>query len=353
MIFGVGSFARLPQELADLGLERLLLVATRSAREHADALAAELGPRVVARVHEVRQHVPEALAAQARELAASAGADGVVSVGGGSATGLGKAVAVGAGLLLVAVPTTFAGSEATPVYGISGTRKVTGRDLRALPRLVVYDAGLSGGLPPRVTATSGLNAIAHCVEGLWAAGANPVSTLLAREGLQVMARCLPRATWYPQEVGDREDALYAAYLAGSVFAVTGGGLHHSLCHVLGGTWGLDHGATHAVLLPHVTAYNAPAVPDCAALVARSLGARDAAAGLWALGRTVAAPAGLAELGMPLDGLDEAARLGVEAAGAGNPRPLDVPALRRLLDNAFHGRPPGGSGTSARTGDERL
>ena len=340
MVFGAGSFARVPDELAALGLQRILLVASASSKPLAEQLAQRLGDRVVARVHEVQQHVPEAHAEEATRLAREGEADGVVTIGGGSATGLGKAVAVATGLPLVAVPTTYAGSEATPVFGVTGTRKRTGRDPRALPRVVVYDAELTTGLPAALSATSGLNALAHCVEALWVEGANPVTDLLAAEGIRVLTRCLPRATWNPLEVALRDDALYGAWLAGTAFAGAGSGLHHTMCHVLGGTWGLDHGATHAVLLPHVAAYNAGAAPQALATVARAMGVPDAARGLWDLARTLAAPETLEAIGMPHDGLARAARLTVEAVGSRNPRPVDVASLGLLLDDAFHGRPPG-------------
>jgi len=328
-----------PAELESLGVVRVLIIATGSAKPFADQLADRLGDRVVARTHEVRQHVPEALAAEATVLARDSAADGLVSIGGGSATGLGKAVAVDTGLPLLAVPTTYAGSEATPVYGVTGASKRTGRDPRALPRVAVYDPELTVTMPAHVTATSGLNALAHCVEALYAPGANPVTALAAEEGARVLARALPRATWNPLELADREDALYAAYLAGAAFAVAGGALHHTLCHLLGGTWGLGHGETHAVLLPHVTAYNAVAVPEEVGRVARAMGVSVAAQGIWDLARTVDAPSSLAGLGMPESGLDEAARRGVAAVGDRNPRAPDVASLRRLLDDAFHGRPP--------------
>jgi maleylacetate reductase len=305
----------------------VLLIASASAKTRADDLAHRLGARLAARVHEVRQHVPQALADDTVALGRGQDADAVVTIGGGSATGLGKAVVLETALPLLAVPTTYAGSEATPVWGVTGEHKRTGRDLRALPRVVVYDAELLAGLPPSTTATSGLNALAHCVEALWSPDATPVTDLLAAEAIHLLAAALPRATWNPGEVA---------------FAVAGGGLHHTLCHVLGGTWGLDHGATHAVLLPHVTAYNTDAAPDAVATVARGLREDDAARGLWDLARTLAAPPSLAAIGMPAGGLDEAAERAVTAVGERNPRPVDVASLRRLLDDAFHGRAPGGS-----------
>ena len=345
VVFGVGSLDRLPDELESLALRRVLLVASASAKAFADGVADRLGPWVAARIHEVRQHVPEAAAAAARDLVAEHDADGVVTIGGGSATGLGKAVAVETGLPLVAVPTTYAGSEVTPVYGVTGEHKRTGRDPRALPALVVYDARLTTRMPAHVTATSGLNAIAHCVEAMYASGANPVTTLTAQEGIRVLAASLPRVIDSPDDLAGRDDALYGAYLAGSAMAAAGTALHHTLCHLIGGTFGLDHGDLHAVLLPHVAAFNASSAPDAMASISRALGSEDAAAGLADLASTLGAPRSLAALGMPEDGLDDAAERAVTAIGDRNPRPVDRASLRRLLDDAYAGRPPGGGSQS--------
>lgn len=339
VVFGVGSFDRLANELETIGLRRVLVLASTSAKPFADDLSERLGAQVAGRMHEARQHVPEALAAQARQLAVDSGADGLVSIGGGSATGLGKAVAVTTGLPLVAVPTTYAGSEVTPVFGVTGEHKETGRDQRVLPRLVIYDARLTTAMPRHVTATSGLNAVAHCVEALYAPGANPVTSLIAKEGLRVLADALPRACDSPDDLSARDDALYGAYLAGSAMAVAGTALHHTLCHVVGGTYGLGHGDVHAVLLPHIAAYNATAAPEALGRVARVLGSTTAAAGLLDLARILGAPTSLASLGMPEDGLEEVVQRAVVAVGDRNPRRVDAASLRRLLDDAYAGRPP--------------
>jgi alcohol dehydrogenase class IV len=309
----------------------------------ADLLADQLGSLLAARLNEVRQHVPEELVATARKVVAGASPDSIVTIGGGSATGLGKVVAIETGIPLVVVPTTFAGSEMTPVYGITGEHKQTGRDLRALPRVVIYDPTLTMTLPKEVIGPSGLNAIAHCVEALYAPGSNPVGDLYAVEGVRILARALPAILDEPDDLGARGDALFGAHLAGKAFAVAGSALHHKLCHVLGGTFRLVHGEVNSVVLPHATSFNAPAVPDAMARITEALGGSpdgSAAAGLlFDLASTLGAPTSLDAIGMPADGLDFAAERAVAEVGTTNPRLVDRASMRSLLQDAFDGRRP--------------
>jgi maleylacetate reductase len=343
VVFGVGAVDRVADEVTALGLRRVMVIASGSAKAAAGRIEEALGDRFTRPFADVRQHVPEDLAVAARAAARDAGVGGVVAVGGGSAIGLAKAVAIDTGAPVVAVPTTYSGSELTPIYGITGSHKRTGRDPRALPRVVVYDPALTIGLPPDVTAASGFNALAHCVEALYAPGTNPVVALHADEGIRALRTALPRAVATPGALDARSRALYGAYLAGAALAVAGTALHHKLCHVLGGTFGLDHGAVNAVVLPHVAAFNAPAAPAALARVAAALGGDAdpaAAAGLLHdLAVATGAPTSLAAVGMPVDRLDEAAELAVAAVGDANPRSVDAPALRRLLQAAQEGRLP--------------
>ncbi len=340
VVFGTGRVRDVPDELSSLGVRRTLLIATHSAKPTADHLANALGPNVVARVHEVVQHVPAGDVAAAMALVSETSPDGVVAVGGGSAIGLGKAVAVQSGLPLLAVPTTYSGSEATPIYGVTAEHKRTGSDPRALPRVVVYDPALTVSMPRQVTATSGLNALAHGVEALYAPGANPVTGLLAREAIDILARALPVAAARPDLLQARADALYAAYLAGWSIATAGTALHHTLCHVIGGTHAVGHGELHAVLLPYVVAYNAPAIPGSIAVVADALGTPDGPAGLRRLAEELGAPTDLASLGLPEHALNDAVERAVAAVRNRNPRPVEPASLRRMLDDAYAGRPPG-------------
>ena len=208
VLFGIDAVLRVAAEVAALGARRVLLIADGGAKPVADLLADQLGSLLAARLNEVRQHVPEELVATARKVVAGASPDSIVTIGGGSATGLGKVVAIETGIPLVVVPTTFAGSEMTPVYGITGEHKQTGRDLRALPRVVIYDPTLTMTLPKEVIGPSGLNAIAHCVEALYAPGSNPVGDLYAVEGVRILARALPAILDEPDDLGARGDALF-------------------------------------------------------------------------------------------------------------------------------------------------
>jgi maleylacetate reductase len=340
VVFGVGALERAPEVLGSLGAEHPLLIASGSAKAFADDLARRFGPGVAGRVHEVVQHVPEALVDAALAQAREGRADSVVTVGGGSATGLGKAVAVATGVPLVAVPTTYAGSEMTGVYGITGEHKVTGRDDRALPRAVVYDPALTISMPAATTAASGLNAMAHLVESVYAQRRSPLTTLVAAEGVRVLAPALRSAVRQPADIDARAAALYGAFLGGWTMNVAGTSLHHTLCHVIGGTYRLSHADTHAALLPHVVAFVEAAVPERLSAIADALSSGRAATGLTALARDLGAPTSLAAIGMPESGLDEAAERAAAAVGDRSPRRVDAQTIRRLLGAAHAGREPG-------------
>src|SRR4051794_4250140 len=232
---------------------------------------------------DVAMHVPVEVAEHAREVAAEQDVDLVVCIGGGSTTGLAKAIALTSGLPIVAVPTTYAGSEATDVWGLTeGGRKTTGVDPRVLPRTVVYDASLMLTLPVATSVASGLNALAHCVDSMWAPRTDPLDQVVALEGMRALRGGLPQVVAGPTETAGREQTLYGAYLAGVAFASAGSGLHHKICHVLGGMFGLPHAETHAVVLPHVLSFNAPAVPELDRRMAAALAAATAVEGLRAL-----------------------------------------------------------------------
>jgi maleylacetate reductase len=239
----------------------------------------------------------------------------------------------------VAVPTTYAGSEVTPIYGLTGPEgKRTGRDPRVLPRTVIYDPALTTGLPPEVTGPSGMNALAHCVEALYAPGANPVTALLATEGARALARGLPEAVSDPASLPARSDALLGAYLAGSALAAAGVGIHHQLCHLLGGAYRLPHAELHAVVLPHAVHFVAPAARPQLARLAAGVGVDDVAGWVWDLGRRLGTPASLAEHRLPEAELDRAATEAVSRV-VQTPRRAGVTELRGLLEDAWHGRRP--------------
>jgi maleylacetate reductase len=342
VVFGPGRRSELPAEVDRMGFEHVMLIADNNAKSTADELVALLGDRVATRWHDVAQHVPTDLAEVARVAASQAHIDGIVAVGGGSTTGLAKAIALVADTPIVAVPTTYAGSEMTPIYGLTGEHKETGRDLRVLPRAVVYDAELTLDLPAAVTASSAFNAIAHCVEALYGPGSNPITSLMAEDAIRAIANALPRAADNARDLDARSDLLYGAYLAGAALAVVGMALHHKICHVLGGTFGLVHGDVNAVMLPHVVSYNTAGAPEAIARVAAAVGMEPAAGALFDLAATVDAPTSLAQIGMPEDGLDLAAERTV-AETTFNPTPVDVKGVRALLEDAWQGRRPAATG----------
>jgi maleylacetate reductase len=337
--FGAGVLAELPDEVQALGARRSLVLCTPGQRALAGRAADLLGERAAGIFDGAAMHVPVEAARAARERARELDADCAVAIGGGSTVGLGKAIALESGLPIIAVPTTYAGSEMTPIYGLTeGGAKRTGRDPRVLPRSVLYDPELSLGLPVPVSVTSGINAIAHAAEGLYASDANPVMSLLAREGMAALGRALPALHRSPRDLAARRGALYGAWLCGTVLGHVGMALHHKLCHTLGGSFGLSHAQTHTVVLPHALAYNATAAPQAMREIAQALGGASAPRALHELARSLGAPVALKDLGMQEADLDRACELAL-ATPYPNPRPLARAPLRRLLQDAWEGRPP--------------
>ena len=332
--FASGEAAdQLAEEVSDRGAARLMVIA--SDRGPGEQVAGDLP--VVVWHHEVAMHVPVGVAERARDAAAEHDVDLVVSIGGGSATGLAKAVALTTGLPVVAVPTTYAGSEATDVWGLTeGRRKTTGSDAQVLPRTVVYDATLTLTLPVEMSVASGLNAVAHCVDSMWAPRADPINAALAVEGIRALTAGLPALVRDPTGLPGREDALYGAYLAAVSFASAGSGLHHRICHVLGGMFDLPHAQTHAVVLPHVLALNGPAAPEAERRLARELGAETATDGLRTLRESLDAPRDLRSLGMPEDGIPAAVEAVLAVVPPSNPAPVAADTLTALLRAAWEG-----------------
>ncbi|GAA5017373.1 maleylacetate reductase [Streptomyces siamensis] len=334
--FASGAAAEgLAAEVAALGARRVMVIAGASEEKPAERITA--GLPVAHRHHEVVMHVPVEVADRARAAAVERDVDALVSVGGGSTTGLAKAVALTTGLPIIAVPTTYAGSEATAVWGMTeNSVKTTGSDPKVLPRTIVYDAALTLTLPVELSVASGLNALAHCVDSLWAPRADPVNQALAIEGAWALGVGLPLVAAEPDALEGREKALYGAYLSAAAFASAGSGLHHKICHVLGGMFNLPHAQTHAVVLPYVLAFNAPGVPGAEQRLAAALDAPSASEGLARLCERLRAPRSLRDLGMPADGIADAAQAVVAAAPAGNPRPVTLDAITDLVRSAWEG-----------------
>lgn len=341
VVFGAGSRRGLRAEADALGAQRILVVAG----EFEDAIAAEvtaiLGDLVVGRFSDVVQHVPIAKAADAKAQASQLGVDTVVTVGGGSATGFGKILARDLDIVTMALPTTYAGSEMTTIWGqTDGDHKQTGNDPRVKPAVVVYDPELTFSLPARIAGPSGMNALAHSVEALYGPGANPVISAMALESIRALAAALPVVTSDPDDIGGRTEAMYGAYLAGVALATGGTALHHKTCHVLGGMFDLNHGDMNAVMLGHAVAYNAPAMPEVMASLGRALDVDpgEVAGTIFDLAAAIGAPTSLEAIGMPAAGIDEAARRVVVAAAA-NVRAPEEDAIAEMLAAAYSGTRP--------------
>jgi maleylacetate reductase len=316
-----------------------LVLTTRPQERQGREILAILGARGAGLFPGAVMHTPVEVTERAMEKVTALRANGVVAVGGGSTTGLGKAIALRADLPQVVVPTTYAGSEMTPILGETRNGvKTTQSSPRIQPETVVYDVDLTVSLPPALTATSGMNAIAHAVEAMYARDKNPIISLMAEEGIRVFARGLPAILRCGDDRDARADALYGAWLCGTCLGAVGMALHHKLCHTLGGTFDLPHAETHTIVLPHALAYNSPAVPEATARIARALGVVDAAAGLYELAGSLGAKLALKDIGMPREGIEKAADLAVINA-YWNPRPLERDAIRELIARAWAGGPP--------------
>ncbi|PYB74184.1 maleylacetate reductase [Rhizobium wuzhouense] len=335
ILFGAGRSAEVGSAVETLGCRRALVLATQHQKADAEALSERLGALSVGVYAGAVMHTPVEVTETALKIVAETGADCVVSLGGGSTTGLGKAIAYRIDLPQVVIPTTYAGSEVTPILGqTEGGRKTTVRHARILPEVVIYDPDLTLGLPVPMSVTSGLNAMAHAVEGLYAQDRNPISTLMALDGLRAFATSLPVLVRSPQDTEARAEALYGAWLCGTVLGTVGMALHHKICHTLGGSFDAPHAETHAVMLPHTAAFNAEAAQAELAAAAELFGG-SIGGGLWDFAKSIGAPLSLKEFGLVEADLDRAADIATENP-YWNPRPIDRASIRTLLQKAWEG-----------------
>ncbi|MCE5973139.1 maleylacetate reductase [Sinirhodobacter sp. WL0062] len=338
IVFGPGSLAQAATEIERLGCKRVLIVATAFQKNDAEALAEALGPQAAGVFAEAAMHTPVEVTEKAMAAYAAAGADGVLTYGGGSTIGLGKAIAWRNDAPQIVVATTYAGSEVTPILGQTEKGlKTTLRDPKVLPKTVIYDPELTLGLPVAMSVASGLNAMAHAVEGLYAQDRNPVSSLQATEGIRALRAALPVIVRDPSNRAARGEALYGAWLCGTVLGTVGMSLHHKLCHVLGGSFDLPHAETHAIMLPHTAAFNAAAAADALAPAAALFGGAIGA-GLYDFASSIGAPKALRDLGLLETDLDRAADIAVKNP-YWNPRPVERDGIRALLQRAWEGARP--------------
>ncbi|KAH7171411.1 hypothetical protein EDB81DRAFT_778406 [Dactylonectria macrodidyma] len=338
VVFGTGTIQKLPQELARLGASRPLLLSTPHQVAQAEHVSTILQGKVSGLFSEARMHTPTDVTQRACGLAASTEADAVVSIGGGSTIGLGKAISIRTGLPHIAIPTTYAGSEVTPILGETADgRKETRSDPKILPAVVIYDVDLTLTLPVGLTATSGVNAIAHAVEALYAQNGNPIISILAVEGVKALASALPELVNDPASKSARSSALYGAWLCGTCLGNVGMSLHHKLCHTLGGSFDLPHAETHTIVLPHALSYNAPSVPDAMKKLAEALPESDGDAikGLNVLLAKIRVERSLKALGMKESDIDKAADIAISKP-YWNPREIERTAIREVIRRAWAG-----------------
>ena len=338
VLFGFGTLARVVDEVRRLG-SRAIVLSTPQQIDQARHLAATLGDLSVGIFAEATMHTPVEVTERALKASRELDADCTVALGGGSTTGLGKAIALRTDLPQIVIPTTYAGSEMTPILGETqdGAKK-TIRNVKVLPETVLYDVDLTMSLPASLSASSGMNAIAHSVEALYAEDSNPVVSLIACAGIEALAKALPAIVAKADDREARWQALYGAWLSGICLGAVGMGLHHKLCHTLGGAFDLPHAETHTIVLPHAVAYNQRATEPAMARVAAALGAPDAARGLYDLAGRIGAKRALRDIGMPEAGIQRAAEMAL-ANSYWNPRPLDGAAIKRLIARAWSGDPP--------------
>ena len=344
VVFGAGTVVGLGDEVARLGARRALICCTPGATARLGPLTDALGAACAGVFNKAAPHCPRTVADAALEEFQRRECDCVIPFGGGSTIGLGKWITVATGAPMLAVPTTYSGSEMTPLYGVlMDGEKRTWRKDAALATAVLYDPVLTTGLPARLTATTGMNSLAHCVEALYAEHPNPIATLLATAGIRAHATGLAGSVAAPADLAARTEALYGGCLGGAVVTLVGIAIHHKVCHVLGGRTGLPHGETNAVILPHAIASNAAAAPTAMATIRAALGAadcpaEDAAAAVYDLAAALGAPTSLAALGLAAADLDAVARATLTAV-SWNPRPVDFASVRAMLADAHAGRRP--------------
>jgi maleylacetate reductase len=337
IIFGEGKSREVRHRIQEIGCAKALVLSTSFQASDASKLAEELDSLCVGIFTEAAMHTPVEVTEKAVSLARLSGVDCLVGLGGGSTVGLSKAISLRTDLPQIVIPTTYAGSEVTPILGQTEDGvKTTLKDDKILPGTVIYDPSLTLGLPIGMSATSGLNAMAHAIEALYAQDRNPIATMMAIEGLRAFGRSLPAIVNDPLDNVARSDALYGAWLCGSVLGQVGMALHHKICHTLGGSFDTPHAETHSIMLPHTIGFNAATVPDLLAPVAKIFGTEGGPGeSLYDFAASLGAPTSLRDLGLSEGDLDKAAVITVQNP-YWNPRTFDQSSIRSMLQNAWEG-----------------
>ena len=338
VIFAAGARSRTGEELDRLGVSRVMIITTPPQADTAAAFARLIGERAGIVYPGAQMHTPTNVTEAALTAVSSVRADGLLVIGGGSAIGLSKAIALRTDLPQLVIPTTFAGSEMTPILGeVERGVKKTQRSPKVLPETIIYDPELVAKLPRHVAGPSAMNAMAHAVDALCADNANPITSLLAEESLRALARSLPRLLADPDQAA-WADALYGAWLAGTCLGTVDMGIHHKICHVLGGAFDLSHADVHCVMLPYTAAFNQTTTPDAIRRVARALGSDDAPSALYDLMLGVESQSSLKALGLTPAALEKAADLAMEPPYH-HPRQLTRDEIIRILFAAYDGKRP--------------
>ena len=338
VVFGLGTLDQVAGEVARLGHRKALVLSTPQQADQARDVARQLGAASAGVFAEAAMHTPVDVTERAIAAFTKSGADCMIGIGGGSTVGLAKAIATRTGADQIVVPTTYAGSEMTDILGeTAGGEKTTRRDASIRPEVVIYDVALTTSLPVGMTVTSALNAIAHGIEGLYASDASPITDMMALEAMRAFKAGLPQVIARPTDIEARRQVLYGAWLCSTVLGYVTMALHHKLCHVLGGSFGLPHAEAHAIMLPHTAGFNAVAVPEKLAPVAAIFGG-NVGGGLWDFAKANNAPLRLADLGLAEEDLDRAADIATRNP-YDNPRPFDRSDIRAILAAAWHGERP--------------
>lgn len=358
IVFGSGFISRASAETERLKAKSVMLVSGGPESIYADAVAEQLGNRLSSRFTDVVMHVPVEVARLAIEQARDTAADLLLAVGGGSSIGMAKAVAKELHLPILAIPTTYAGSEMTSIWGMTeNSRKTTGRDLAVLPATVIYDPETTLSLPVDLSMASGMNALAHLIEALYAPDVSPISVLQCQEGIRSLAHSLPLIKENPLDLEARSEAQFGSSLAGWALGTNAMGIHHKICHTLGGTFNLPHAQTHSAVIAYATAFNELDAPFAmsvirAAFLEAGFDAPSAAAAVWQLADSIGAPTNLHDLGFTANDIPQT--VGIVVAGQPtNPRLVDSDGVRELLSAAIEGKVPTSSASLGITRSNKM